>query len=172
MINWKFKTNGKCQSAPAIESGIVYFGSDDGLVHALDLRTGWEIWFFDKADKKCVSVSIAGMADRFSSLAESLLEEAGGDVDKALHVACQDGHADAVKALVSRVSNINIKDKLGYTALMKAAAFGHKDVVKVLLQHGADVNARGLFGETPLNAADEGGHTEIVKLLKVRGAKS
>ena len=171
VINWKFQTNGKCQSAPAIDGGVVYFGSEDGSMHALELLTGRKLWSFDKHDGRLASVSVSGGADRLSSLAESLLEEAGGDVDKAFHTACQDGHADAVRVLVPRVSNINIKDKLGYTALMKAAAFGHLAVVKILLQNRANVSASGLFGETPINAADEGGHTEIVELLKAHRAK-
>jgi GTPase SAR1 family protein len=41
-------------SEPTISDGIVYFGNErDGTVHALDLKTGNELWAFRKRDWRC-----------------------------------------------------------------------------------------------------------------------
>jgi len=43
---WKFKTDGEFVSSPAIVGGVVYVGSQDGRLYALDARTGQEKWTF------------------------------------------------------------------------------------------------------------------------------
>ena len=37
---WSYKTGGKVESSPSGANGVVYIGSDDGKVYALDARTG------------------------------------------------------------------------------------------------------------------------------------
>lgn len=46
-VKWKFKTEGLAISFPAIADGIVYFGSADGHLYAVDISTGLERWKFD-----------------------------------------------------------------------------------------------------------------------------
>jgi len=41
---WKFETNSSSRSSPAISDDIVYIGSGDGYVYALDAATGTEKW--------------------------------------------------------------------------------------------------------------------------------
>jgi len=41
-LTWTFDAGDEVQSTPAIAGGIVYFGSKDGRLHALDLATGKE----------------------------------------------------------------------------------------------------------------------------------
>ncbi|MDH3583802.1 MAG: PQQ-binding-like beta-propeller repeat protein [Phycisphaerae bacterium] len=43
---WTFATGGAIKSSPVIAGGRAYIGSDDGMVYALDLRTGKKIWQF------------------------------------------------------------------------------------------------------------------------------
>ena len=43
---WKFKTEGKVFSSPAVSSGVVYFGSLDNRLYAVDTKTGQEKWRF------------------------------------------------------------------------------------------------------------------------------
>lgn len=45
-IKWKFKTGSHTDSSPAIADGVVYFGSDDYNLYAVDINTGQEIWRF------------------------------------------------------------------------------------------------------------------------------
>lgn len=43
---WKFKTQGKIFSSPAISDGIAYIGSEDKNLYAVDIRTGRLKWKF------------------------------------------------------------------------------------------------------------------------------
>ncbi len=45
-LKWKFQTGGPVKSSPAVVDGVVYVGSDDGHLHALDGETGGEVWKF------------------------------------------------------------------------------------------------------------------------------
>ena len=41
---WKYKTGSKVDSSPTVANGIVYVGSDDGNVYALNADSGTKIW--------------------------------------------------------------------------------------------------------------------------------
>ncbi len=41
---WKFKTDGAITASPVIEAGIVYVGSTDANVYAIDMETGSKVW--------------------------------------------------------------------------------------------------------------------------------
>jgi len=41
---WKFKTGGQIKSSPAIDDGLVFVGSSDANVYAVDLETGSGVW--------------------------------------------------------------------------------------------------------------------------------
>jgi len=43
---WKFETDSYVSSSPAVSDGVVYFGSWDGYLYALDINTGQEQWKF------------------------------------------------------------------------------------------------------------------------------
>lgn len=43
---WRFATGGPVRSSPVVAGGVVYIGSDDGVIYALDLATGAERWRF------------------------------------------------------------------------------------------------------------------------------
>jgi outer membrane protein assembly factor BamB len=45
-VKWKFKSQGKIFSSPAISKGIVYFGSEDHNLYAIDAKTGKQLWLF------------------------------------------------------------------------------------------------------------------------------
>ena len=50
-VLWEFNTDGQVVSCPAISNGIVYIGSDDKKVYALDADTGKKIWEFETGGK-------------------------------------------------------------------------------------------------------------------------
>ena len=65
--------------------------------------------------------------------------------DPALMLAARSGHVDAVKALLAKGANVNVKESLyGQNSLMWAAAAGHSAVVKTLVEAGGDIKARNL----------------------------
>lgn len=48
---WRFETGDRVLSSPAVVDGVVYIGSDDGKVYALDALTGEELWSFDRGPR-------------------------------------------------------------------------------------------------------------------------
>jgi len=45
-LKWKFKTNGKVFSSPAISKGVAYIGSGDNNLYAVSIATGKLLWKF------------------------------------------------------------------------------------------------------------------------------
>jgi outer membrane protein assembly factor BamB len=58
-VKWQFKTDGQVWSSPVVAGGLVYFGSDDGHLYALDSQTGREKWRFKTGDDVRSSVAVA-----------------------------------------------------------------------------------------------------------------
>lgn len=50
VLRWTFPTGGPARSSAAIAEGKVFFGSGDGLVYALELGSGKEVWKFKTED--------------------------------------------------------------------------------------------------------------------------
>jgi outer membrane protein assembly factor BamB len=44
---WRFDTGGEVRSSPAVAGGLVFFGSKDGYLYAVDVESGRERWRFD-----------------------------------------------------------------------------------------------------------------------------
>jgi outer membrane protein assembly factor BamB len=49
---WIFKTGGEINSRPLISDGMVFFGSDDGFLYAVDEKVGNLLWKFDARQPK------------------------------------------------------------------------------------------------------------------------
>lgn len=50
-VAWEFQASGPFRATPLIDSGIVYAGSHDGKLYALDLRTGAVRWTYDAREQ-------------------------------------------------------------------------------------------------------------------------
>jgi hypothetical protein len=59
ILKLRILTDGQVTSRPYIESGIVFFGSQDGTVYSVDLATGQEAWRFTKEDLRPTSIALA-----------------------------------------------------------------------------------------------------------------
>jgi outer membrane protein assembly factor BamB len=46
-VKWKFKTEGEVWSSTVVVGGVVYFGSYDDHLYAVDIETGQEKWRFE-----------------------------------------------------------------------------------------------------------------------------
>jgi outer membrane protein assembly factor BamB len=66
-IKWKFATGGRIVSSPVWHSGIVYFGSDDGHVYAVDAATGLQKWKVSTGGPVPSSPAVAGDLVYFAS---------------------------------------------------------------------------------------------------------
>ena len=80
-------------------------------------------------------------------------------------IASQNGHTEVVEQLLKEHANVNIQNKEGVTALMKASQNNHTEVVEQLLKEGADVNIKNNYGWTALMIASKNGHTQVVEQL-------
>jgi outer membrane protein assembly factor BamB len=56
---WTFKTGGNVYSSPATAGGVVYVGSEDGNIYAVDATTGKELWHVQTGDKIVSSPALA-----------------------------------------------------------------------------------------------------------------
>ena len=65
-------------------------------------------------------------------------------------------------------ADVNVSDKYGYTALIKAAMYGYKETVELLLQYDANVNSKTISGDTGLILAAKRhwlSHKDVAELL-------
>ena len=88
------------------------------------------------------------------------------EAETGLLVASFKGDNEAIKDLLTKGVNVNIKDADGRTPLTEAAWNGHTETIKLLLEHGADPSVKKNDGETALTLATARGQKEAVALLK------
>jgi outer membrane protein assembly factor BamB len=58
-VKWTFKTNGPVVGSPAIAGGVVFIGSLDGSMYAIDQETGKQKWKTDPTDSIASSPAVA-----------------------------------------------------------------------------------------------------------------
>lgn len=95
--------------------------------------------------------------------------------DRALCVACRQGHAAAVQNLLNRGSALYQKfgNRLHEDSpLCLAAMGGHLPVVSLLLQHGASVSRSDETGWQPARYAAYYGHPDVLQLLLINSPPS
>jgi outer membrane protein assembly factor BamB len=66
-IKWTFHTQGEVISSPAIVNGVVYVGSNDGNLYAIDQQTGSQKWKFPTGARVTSSPAVANGLVYFSS---------------------------------------------------------------------------------------------------------
>jgi ankyrin repeat protein len=69
------------------------------------------------------------------------------------------------KILLAINTDVNVRDKSGFTPLHWAAVAGAKDIAELLLANNADVHAKNNNGDTPLHWAARNGRQEVAELL-------
>jgi ankyrin repeat protein len=89
----------------------------------------------------------------------------------ALLMACQNGSAAMIEALLRAGADSNAVKSNGTTPLMMAAASGSVDAVKALLDHGANLNTKeSAHGQTALMFAAALNRAAVIKVLTANGA--
>ncbi|XP_056000947.1 serine/threonine-protein phosphatase 6 regulatory ankyrin repeat subunit A-like isoform X2 [Ostrea edulis] len=82
-----------------------------------------------------------------------------------LYFACENGHIDVVRLLISFGANINACDSSGKSPLSVAAENRFHSIVEALISAGADTNTSDYSGRTCLHYAAKSGSFETVDLL-------
>lgn len=112
----------------------------------------------------------------------SSLLQGGADCDirndeemTPLMVAASLGHHDIVETLLDHGANVNAKNPLGWTALMKAIYNyeldrGFPEIVSTLIAAGAEIESQIAYGTRPLMLAAGYGQAEVIEILLAAGA--
>ena len=101
-----------------------------------------------------------------TTVAAVLLVGCGPPVpDISIYDAVEDGNIEVVKQHLAAGTDVNSKDKDGWTPLHEAASEGHNKIIELLVAKGADVNAKGADGETPVDAASNPETTDFLRKL-------
>ena len=66
-IKWTFHTGGRVISSPAVSNGIIYVGSTDGNLYAVDLESGAQKWKFETKVRVPSSPAVSGGTVYFGS---------------------------------------------------------------------------------------------------------
>jgi eukaryotic-like serine/threonine-protein kinase len=72
-VRWKFHTNGYVFSSPAVSDGVLYAGSTDGNLYAIDVKSGAEKWKFPAGVRITSSPAVAGGLVYFESYSGSFI---------------------------------------------------------------------------------------------------
>jgi len=96
---------------------------------------------------------------------EKLAGDSGG------HYSRSDDKENTENAAFYKGSDLDLQDKYGNTALIRAAKHGDVETVISLIQKGANLDLQGQFRNTALIEAATNGHTEIVATLVKNGAQ-
>ena len=131
-----------------------------------------------KTSRRLCTPLMLAIERNFLELAKIILKVEMVEIDRvlgsnALHVAVQEGYADAVDLLLRSGADVNIPDVNGWTSLMKACKTKNEDIVRLLLGYQADVKLINLFGLSALNILvnDDGAERpDLLVLLIEHGA--
>ncbi|EQC33406.1 hypothetical protein SDRG_08921 [Saprolegnia diclina VS20] len=99
---------------------------------------------------------------------DSVLDDFGGSTP--LHVAVMASNVAVLEEILSRVLDINVRNRVGKTALAVAVAHDDRDSVDCLLAHGALLNTRDHNKMSPLHDAIRSHKTEMALRLIAAGA--
>jgi len=100
-----------------------------------------------------------------------LLTAKGATPESTIHLVARAGDLAKVKRFIEDGTEVNAKDKLGYTPLFWAVLSDTNNVAEFLISKGADVNAKNDKGVAPLYFVTfYRGHEDMVKLLISKGA--
>lgn len=98
-----------------------------------------EIVSFNNAVRKNDTESVLKLLNEGVNI-NQLCSVGGGERLSPLMVACQSGHLDIVKLLLSKgAAEVNLKNGSGWSAFLKAIQFGRVQVAKLLIDYGAEV---------------------------------
>ncbi|XP_076459190.1 uncharacterized protein LOC143292617 [Babylonia areolata] len=98
------------------------------------------------------------------------VDEADGELNSLLNVACWNGYYTVAKLLVERAANLDFENEAGSTPLHACARKGHVNIVELLVAAKCSLNAVDRLGRTPTMLAAKAGQMQVVAALACAGA--
>ncbi len=86
-----------------------------------------------------------------------------------IQASAEGADVGTLKLLVAAGADVNSKDSMDWTAVMKASFAGHTQTVEALVTLRADVNAKNSEGDTAVMLAAQNGHYDTLKVLMKHG---
>ncbi|MET0941550.1 MAG: ankyrin repeat domain-containing protein [Mesorhizobium sp.] len=133
------------------------------------------------ANNKDTPWLLAGAAGRTEIIREmiplgpdlSLRNRYGGN---ALIPACERGHVETIKLLLTTAIDVNHVNNLGWTCLLEIVILGdggprHVEAARLVLDAGANPNLADKDGVSPLAHARAKGQAEVAALIEKAGGK-
>lgn len=99
------------------------------------------------------------------------LNDAAAQPRKTINQAVVDGDIEQVKSQISEGTDVNTKNRMGWTLLHTAIRNRQTEIVTFLIEKGADVNAKDNRSRTPLHAAVETGQKSVAEQLIAKRAE-
>jgi outer membrane protein assembly factor BamB len=88
-LQWKFPTKDVVHASPAVVNNIVYIGSWDSYLYAIDADTGQEKWSFKSGEDNTIHNQVG-------------FQSSPAVVDGTVYVGCRDAHVYALDAVTGR----------------------------------------------------------------------
>ena len=104
-------------------------------------------------------------------IGNTVIKDDADNYNRAFFECIEKGDCVAVETFFSDGIEPDIRNSIGWTALMVAVAFGKPRIVQLLLDKGAEVNAQSFSGLTAFRMASYAKHDEIIQMLKNAGAQ-
>ena len=121
--------------------------------------------------KSLVKATTAGDVKSIKKLIDSGADPNGRDETGVTpFMIAAESHHEVLALLMRAGADINAKDSIGQTALIRAAACGEVKVVEMLIEVGADITVTDQFGWTALARASQRQHADVVDLLREAAA--
>eukprot|EP00292_Cryptomonas_paramecium_P022112 CAMPEP_0113701302 /NCGR_PEP_ID=MMETSP0038_2-20120614/24489_1 /TAXON_ID=2898 /ORGANISM="Cryptomonas paramecium" /LENGTH=157 /DNA_ID=CAMNT_0000625159 /DNA_START=305 /DNA_END=775 /DNA_ORIENTATION=- /assembly_acc=CAM_ASM_000170 len=125
----------------------------------------------DPGQINLLEAAAAGNVEELRKLLDQGASIEAVDYDKrsALHLACSEGHLNAVELLIERQAKLDAKNRWGHEPLQEAMVNGHKQVADCLSRRGAALTPEADM-ELQLrlcHLASRGDKVGVLKLLDV-----
>lgn len=88
------------------------------------------------------------------------------DNEWAFLKAAKSGDIEGVRKGLQKKVSVDIRDRVGNSALWLAACYGHFEICDYLLKNGADPKLPDSEGTTPFNMAYHCGKKEVLELFE------